>query len=187
MRLAASVLSSAILLGACAGRAEESSVTAGAPADQASGAVIESSRAMVRDRLGRELGALALTNAPTGVRLAGTLRGLPPGEHGFHVHTTGACSPSFEGAGGHWNPTARKHGRDNPMGPHHGDIVNITVGADSSVVVDATTSGGSLFGTDPLLDADGAAVVVHAGPDDHRTDPAGDSGSRLACGVVTRR
>lgn len=187
MRLSVSVLASAILLGACAGRVEESPGAAGAPADAPSSALPEIMSAVLRDSLGRELGTLTLTNAPTGIKIAGTLRGLPPGVHGFHVHTTGACSPLFEAAGGHWNPTARQHGRDNPMGPHHGDIASIIVGADSSATVDATTLGGSLRGTDPLLDADGAAIVVHAGPDDHRTDPAGDSGSRLACGVVTRR
>jgi Cu-Zn family superoxide dismutase len=141
--------------------------------------------ATVRDAAGRELGVLTLTDTTGGIAIAGALRGLPPGEHGFHLHTTGACTPDFEAAGGHWNPTMREHGRDNPSGPHLGDLSNITVGADSAVTVAAMTPGGTLRGEEPLLDGDGAAVVVHAGADDYRSDPAGEAGDRVACGAVS--
>ena len=94
------------------------------------------------------------------------------------------CDGAFASAGGHWNPTARQHGFDNPQGAHEGDMQNVTVGADSSVMVAVTTRGGTLHGASGLLDADGAALVVHAGPDDYKTDPAGNSGARVACGVV---
>jgi superoxide dismutase, Cu-Zn family len=143
--------------------------------------------ATVRDASGRELGALMLADGTGGITLSGTLRGLPPGDHGIHIHTMGACeAPGFTTAGGHWNPTSKMHGSQNPQGPHFGDLMNITVGADSSATVQLTTMGGTLLGADMLMDTDGAAVVVHAGPDDYKTDPSGNSGDRVACGVVNK-
>lgn len=138
----------------------------------------------MRDASGRDLGTLTATETGQGISFTGTLRGLPPGEHGFHVHTTGQCEPTFDAAGGHWNPTSMQHGTQNPQGPHLGDMMNITVGQDSTVNVQATTPGGTLRGENALMDADGAAVMVHSGPDDYRTDPSGASGDRIACGVV---
>lgn len=140
--------------------------------------------AAVRDSAGRELGTLTLADAAGGIAISGTLRGIAPGTYGFHVHTTGQCEPTFDAAGGHWNPTGAQHGSENPQGPHLGDLPNIVVGADSTVAIQATTPGGSLRGENPLLDADGAAVMVHMGQDDYRTDPTGDAGGRMACGVV---
>lgn len=139
----------------------------------------------MRDAQGRDLGTVTLAESAQGITLTGSLRGLAPGEHGIHVHTTGKCEPPFESAGPHWNPTTKQHGTQNPQGPHLGDMPNLTVGADSSVSVQATTAGGTLRGQNALLDADGAAVVVHAGPDDYRTDPSGQSGDRIACGTAT--
>lgn len=112
--------------------------------------------------------------------------GLTPGVHGVHIHTVGACTaPDFASAGGHWNPTAKHHGMENPDGAHMGDLPNITIGADGTGTLNFTVPGGSLSGGDtPLLDADGAAIVVHAGPDDMKTDPSGNSGGRVACGVI---
>jgi Cu-Zn family superoxide dismutase len=135
---------------------------------------------------GRDLGTLTLSESGGAISVSGQLSGLPPGEHGFHIHTTGKCEgPSFETAGAHWNPTNRGHGTNNPAGPHLGDMANITVGADSSVSVQATTPGGSLHGENALLDGDGAAIVIHANADDYKTNPSGNSGNRIACGVVT--
>jgi Cu-Zn family superoxide dismutase len=139
----------------------------------------------MRDAQGRDLGSVTLAESAQGITLTGTLRGLAPGEHGIHVHTTGRCEPPFESAGPHWNPTTRQHGTQNPQGPHFGDMPNLTVGADSSVSVQGTTAGGTLRGQNALLDADGAAVVIHAGADDYRTDPSGQSGDRIACGTAT--
>ena len=106
---------------------------------------------------------------------------VPPGAHGAHVHTVGRCDPlGFESAGGHWNPTGAKHGANNPAGPHLGDLPNMTVGADGRGTVSFTVPGATMDG---LLDADGATMMVHANADDLVTDPSGNSGGRIACGV----
>lgn len=140
--------------------------------------------ARMRDASGRDLGELALAETAQGIQVAGQLRGVPPGEHGFHVHTTGRCEPPFESAGGHWNPTNAQHGFEVPGGPHFGDMRNVTVGADSTVMTQGTTARGTLRGANALIDADGATVMIHAKPDDYRSQPSGDAGDRIACGVV---
>lgn len=121
-----------------------------------------------------------------GLQVMVNASGLTPGVHGIHIHTIGTCTaPDFASAGGHWNPTAKHHGMDNPDGAHMGDLPNITIGADGTGTLTFTVPGASLSGGDnPLLDADGAAIVVHAGPDDMKTDPSGNSGGRVACGVI---
>lgn len=107
--------------------------------------------------------------------------GLTPGDHGVHIHMTGKCEgPKFESAGGHWNPTSMKHGLDNPQGQHPGDMPNLVAGADGKGTLIYSLKGGTLA---QLLDTDGAAFVIHAGKDDQKTDPAGASGDRVACGV----
>ena len=111
---------------------------------------------------------------------------MAPGTYGAHLHTTGRCdAPTFETAGGHWNPTSRQHGSQNPQGQHLGDLPNVTVGDARRGQIEFRVPNASLQGgADPLFDADGAAVVIHAGPDDYRTDPSGNSGDRIACGVL---
>jgi Cu-Zn family superoxide dismutase len=150
------------------------------PADTA-----RTARATLRDASGTELGTLTLTGTEQGIRVSGTLSGLPPGVHAIHLHTTGRCdAPAFESAGGHWNPAGRQHGTQNPQGPHAGDLPNFEVSGDGLGRVDAVTSGGGLRGDDGLLGGDGSAVMVHERADDYRTDPAGNAGNRIACGVV---
>lgn len=135
---------------------------------------------------GRDFGTLTLSESASGVSISGTLRGLPPGVHGFHIHDAGQCEgPRFESAGAHWNPTGKAHGSLNPAGPHLGDMPNITVGDDSTVTIQATTPGGTLHGENALLDDNGAAIVIHADADDYKSNPSGNSGNRIACGVVT--
>ena len=143
--------------------------------------------ATMRDAQGRELGTLTLTDTAGGIGVSGSLAGLAPGEHGIHLHTTGRCDPPFQTAGSHWNPGSKQHGFENPQGPHLGDMNNVSAGSDSTTTVRITTRGGTLRGDNALLDADGASVVVHAKADDYRTDPSGNSGDRIACGVVTAR
>ncbi len=136
---------------------------------------------------GTSHGTLTLTAADGGVHITGDLTGIPEGEHGIHIHETGVCDAAvkFESAGAHFNPTDHKHGSENPEGPHAGDLPNITAAADGAAKVDVTDST-VMLGEGPanLLDADGAAIVIHAAPDDYKTDPSGNSGDRIACGVV---
>ncbi|HEU4799133.1 MAG TPA: superoxide dismutase family protein [Gemmatimonadales bacterium] len=147
--------------------------------------VTATATAEVQDAAGNTLGNLIVTEVEGGVSLSGMLHGVTPGEHGIHIHAVGSCEgPDFASAGDHWNPDNRQHGTDNPDGPHAGDLANITVGADSMVSLQQVTPGGMLQGDSGLLDADGAAVVIHASADDYRTDPSGNSGDRIACGVL---
>lgn len=106
--------------------------------------------------------------------------GLTPGAHGLHLHAVGRCDgPGFASAGAHWNPTNRQHGSENPDGPHLGDLPNLVVGADGRGSVTLNVPEG-------FVDADGSALVIHAAPDDNRTDPSGNSGDRIACAAFTR-
>ncbi|MEP2988412.1 MAG: superoxide dismutase family protein [Parasphingorhabdus sp.] len=110
---------------------------------------------------------------------------MSPGPHGVHIHSIGKCEgPDFKSAGGHWNPSEKEHGFENAKGAHMGDLFNLDIGKDGTGSLEATIDGGSLKeGEAALLDADGAAFVVHEGPDDLKSDPSGESGGRLACGV----
>lgn len=137
--------------------------------------------AMLHDAAGAAVGRATATEVGGGLRVTVDARTLPPGQHGAHIHTVGLCdAPGFASAGGHWNPTGRQHGSMNPAGQHDGDLPNLVVGADGRGTLGVVIPGATMAG---LLDADGAAVVIHAQPDDLMTDPAGDSGGRIACGV----
>ena len=140
------------------------------------------------DANGQSVGAVTLTQAITGVHVSGALTGMTPGDHGLHFHETGSCddATAFESAGGHFNPTEHQHGLDNPDGPHAGDLPNVTAAADGTTPVELDTNLVSLIDGQPgyVFDADGTALVIHAGPDDYKTDPAGNSGDRVACAVI---
>lgn len=112
---------------------------------------------------------------------------LPPGVHGVHLHTTGRCvPPGFSSAGGHLDPFGRKHGTLNPQGPHLGDLPNLTI-ADNGMGRYVVPLRGSYADVmEKMFDDDGTAIVVHARADDYRTDPSGDSGGRIGCGVFAR-
>jgi len=143
--------------------------------------------AQMKDRDGKIIGTITLTETPHGVLLSGDLNGLPPGPHGFHLHAVGQCEPPFTSAGGHFNPDNKKHGFHDAGGPHAGDLPNLHAFSDGKAVVDAIAAGLTLSqGARNLLDQDGASIVMHARADDYRTDPAGESGDRIVCGVVTR-
>ena len=198
MRRAFSLLASILALAACSGGGEGgadsagdsagTSGAAGSPGGAATaGGGADSTRATaaLRNAAGRDIGTLTLTESAQGISISGHLTGLPPGAHGIHFHMVGQCEPPYESAGGHWNPTSKQHGSQNPQGPHLGDLPNITAGADSSAHVQATTPGGTLRGSNGLMDADGAAIIIHSAADDNRTDPSGNSGARLVCGVVS--
>jgi Cu-Zn family superoxide dismutase len=113
--------------------------------------------------------------------------GLTPGVHGVHLHTTGVCAaPDFASAGGHLNPHGKMHGTDNPQGSHLGDLPNLTAGADGKGILVATLQDNAAQADAQLFDADGTSIVIHAAADDYRTDPSGNSGGRIACGVLAR-
>ncbi len=140
----------------------------------------------VRDATGQLVGTVTLTAQADGVRIDGAFAGLPAGAHGFHFHTVGACTPTFDAASGHYNPTARQHGFNNPQGTHAGDLPNLEIGANGTgtyrTVTDRITLEPGAANT--VYDADGTSLMVHATADDYRTDPTGNSGGRIACGVV---
>lgn len=151
----------------------------------------------VADLPGERLGSAALTLAtgqPAGtaqivaggnrVTLTAGVSGITPGVHGIHLHTIGACrAPDFASAGGHLNPLGRHHGSLAPDGAHAGDLPNLTVSASGNGALTADLPGTPDQVRSWLFDADGAAIVVHADPDDYKSDPSGNSGARVACGV----
>jgi Cu-Zn family superoxide dismutase len=144
----------------------------------------------MRSATGASLGTLRFTRLENGAaRLVGTLNGIPDGIHGIHVHEVGRCdAPGFESAGAHLNPTGRQHGLENPHGAHAGDAKNIEANAAQRALVDVTFPDTSITrAANGLFDANGSAVVVHEKADDQQTDPSGNSGARIACGVVAPR
>lgn len=133
---------------------------------------------------GAAAGVATIVKARGGLALKLALSGLAPGVHGLHLHTTGVCvGPDFASAGGHLNPAHHQHGHDNPLGAHLGDLPNITADAEGRVNTTIALEG---VAPEALFDADGTALVVHAKPDDYKTDPAGNAGGRIACGVLRR-
>lgn len=152
-------------------------------------AVPVTATAELRNAQGQPVGNATLSEVGGGVRVIVEARRLPPGAKGVHIHAVGKCdAPEFTTAGGHFNPTNRKHGLDNPDGPHAGDLPNITIAADGSGRLESMNERISLGGgSNSILDADGAAIVIHAAADDFKTDPTGNSGGRIACGVITKR
>ncbi|MFW6024691.1 MAG: superoxide dismutase family protein [Dichotomicrobium sp.] len=146
----------------------------------------ESATANIEGPDGTDLGTVELTQTPGGVLLVADLKGLPSGTHAFHIHAVGACDPDFQAAGGHFNPTGAKHGFNNPDGPHAGDMPNIHVGSDGALKFEVFNTRVSLKQgeSNSVFDEDGSAIVIHAGADDYATDPAGDAGERIGCGVI---
>ena len=160
--------------------------TAGALALASPAQAVDAASAVLRDATGKEVGKATLTVNPSGVLVSLDLRAVPPGEHAFHIHALGQCEPPyFKSAGPHFNPDQSKHGYLNPEGPHAGDMPNLHVPADGKLHVEILVPNVTLSGEAPLLDADGSALVIHAGTDDYKTEPAGNSGDRIACGVIT--
>ena len=148
-----------------------------------------SASAALFDTAGTRVGLATFSETDGAGRLGISVSGLSPGQHGMHVHQNGACTPpAFESAGSHFNPGSKQHGLMNPAGPHAGDLPGLTAESDGSA--DTTFSVPvSLLGegSGSMLGPEKRAFVIHADPDDQKTDPSGNSGSRVVCGVIERR
>lgn len=143
----------------------------------------------LEDADGNPVGTAEFVEGPNGVTITVNLQqgqdAVEPGEHGIHIHETGDITPDFEAAGEHFNPTNAQHGFNNPEGPHAGDLENIFVNEDGSASYTTTNSRITLSGGErSILDSDGSALVIHSAADDYETDPSGESGDRVAAGVI---
>jgi len=148
----------------------------------------KSAHADIVNAQGQKIGTANIVPAKEGVKIVVNVSQLPTGTHGIHVHAVGKCDgPDFTTAGGHLNPNGKKHGKDNPQGPHVGDLLNIDVKADGTAketLLDTMATLGD--GANSVFHDGGTALVIHANKDDYKTDPAGNSGPRIACGVIQK-
>jgi Cu-Zn family superoxide dismutase len=147
-------------------------------------------KATLVDPQGKKVGEAMLEETAKGVKITLKVENFPPGEHAFHIHEKGLCDPpDFKTAGGHFNPFGKEHGLKNPEGPHAGDLPNITIGSDgrgsfeimAPLVTLKTGEKNSVF------QPGGTSLMVHQGPDDNVSDPAGHAGPRIACGLIVKQ
>lgn len=152
----------------------------------ASVAEAQTAKAVMKDGAGKEVGAVQLVETPRGVLLKLALKGAVPGEHAFHIHAVGKCEPPFTSAGGHFNPGGKKHGIAVAEGAHAGDMPNLHIPASGDLTVEVLNAAVTLEKGKPnsVFDADGSAIIIHAGVDDYKSDPTGNAGDRIACGVI---
>src|SRR5262245_1027860 len=146
----------------------------------------QSAKATLKNAEGKEVGSAALTQTPAGVLVRLSLKGVPAGERAFHIHGVGKCEPPFTSAGGHFNPGKRKHGMMAAEGAHAGDMPNLHIPANGELVVEVLNAAVTLDKgkANSLLGPEGTSLIIHAGKDDYKTDPTGEAGGRIACGVI---
>jgi Cu-Zn family superoxide dismutase len=148
----------------------------------------KSAHADIVNAQGQNIGSAKIVPAKKGVKIEVNVSQLPPGKHGIHVHAVGKCDgPAFTTAGGHLNPDTKKHGKDNPEGPHAGDLLMIEGKADGTAkatLLDTMVTLGD--GPNSVFHEGGTSIVIHEKEDDYKTDPAGNSGARIACGVIQK-
>ncbi|MBH5321544.1 superoxide dismutase family protein [Aurantiacibacter sediminis] len=150
-------------------------------------AATQIAEADIMNRSGQQVGTARMYSLGEEVTINVSFTGLTTGLHAVHLHTAGDCSANdFTSAGGHLNPGGQEHGTLNPRGAHLGDLPNVSIASDGAGTVSSILRGNRSMVEAALFDADGTALVVHEGPDDYSTDPAGAAGSRVACGIVTR-
>jgi len=169
MRMATAGVATALVLGALA----------------AAGPAHASASATLTNRDGETVGTVTLQETANGVLLRAEFDGLPPGTHGFHIHETGLCTPDFSAAGGHFAGGGESHGFIVATGPHAGDLPNIHVPESGRLTVEMFNDRITLdAGQGAIREGDGSAIIVHAGADDYESQPSGDAGERIACGVI---
>jgi Cu-Zn family superoxide dismutase len=146
----------------------------------------QSAKALLKSGEGKDVGSAELTQTPAGVVIRLAVKGLPAGEHAFHVHGVGKCEPPFTSAGGHFNPSGKKHGMMAAEGYHAGDMPNLHIPTSGEIVVEVLNAAITLEKGKPnsLFGPDGTALIIHAGKDDYKTDPTGEAGGRIACGII---
>jgi Cu-Zn family superoxide dismutase len=146
----------------------------------------QTAQASLKNAEGKDVGSAALTQTPAGVLIRLSVKGLPAGEHAFHVHGVGKCEPPFTSAGGHFNPGNKKHGILAADGHHAGDLPNLHIPASGELTIEVMNAAVTLEKGKPnsLFGAQGTALIIHAGKDDYKSDPTGEAGGRIACGVI---
>ena len=155
-----------------------------------SGERVQSVKAPILNTEGKEIGEASFVEGDDGVTINIQAEGLSPGMHGIHIHETAVCTPpDFKSAGAHFNPEKKEHGFDNPKGFHLGDLPNLEVDAQGKAIAEVTSGFVTLKPDldNSLLDSDGSALVIHEKADDYKTDPAGNSGDRIACAVIGKK
>ena len=190
MRLVLALAASLAVVVACAPGEQNGRVAVSAgPNTYLEAPSAQRAQAALLDPSGSPIGSVSFVEQRQNVRIEISVTKLPPGIHGVHLHAVGKCDgPEFASAGPHFNPTGAVHGVANRNGPHAGDLPNLTVGTDGRGTLVAFTSLVDLApgASQSLLRPTGTSIVIHASADDEKTDPSGNTGARIACGVVKK-